>query len=163
MSDETEKVYHKLEEVICICKELKKAEPFDREVLPMIKSGSPDYYIDRTFISTFYFPHKATKANQNARIYRNPIYLTREYKEMIDRGQVKNQSELARKLGISRARVTQILKLLKLDSLIVQELEKLGNPLTSKIVTERILRPYVNKSTKEQKNLLNILKTLLPI
>ncbi len=38
---------------------------------------------------------------------------------MIDNGQVKNQSDLARKLGISKARVTQILSLLKLDSLII--------------------------------------------
>ena len=34
---------------------------------------------------------------------------------MIDNGQVNNQSDIARKLGISRARVTQILNLLKLD------------------------------------------------
>jgi len=65
---------------------------------------------------------------------------------MIDKGQVKNQSDLARKLGVSRARVTQILSLLKLDSLILQELEKLGNPLKSRIITERMLRSYVNKS-----------------
>ena len=38
--------------------------------------------------------------------YRNPIYLAREYKKMIDSGVVKNQAELARIKGISRARVT---------------------------------------------------------
>jgi len=100
------------------------------------------------------------KANQIIRIFRNPIYLAKEYKEMISSNQVKNQSELARKLGISRARITQILNLLKLDTLIIQELERLGDPLKSKIITERILRPYFNKSFKEQKELLNILKTL---
>jgi len=99
-------------------------------------SGSPDCSIDRTFISTFYFPHKVTKANQIARIYRNPIYLARKYKRMIDNGQVKNQADLARKLGISRVRIHQILNLLKLDSLVVQELEKLGDPLKARIVTE---------------------------
>ena len=77
---------------------------------------------------------------------------------MIDNGQVKNQSGLARKLGISRVRIHRILNLLKLDSLIIQELEKLGDPLKSKIITERMLRPYVNKSQQEQKVLLNILK-----
>ena len=77
---------------------------------------------------------------------------------MIDKRQVKNQSDLARKLGVSRARVTQILSLLKLDSLILQELEKLGDPLKSRIITERMLRSYVNKSQQEQKVLLNILK-----
>ena len=78
---------------------------------------------------------------------------------MIDTRKAKNQADLARIKGISKARVTQILDLLKLDSLIIQELEKLGEPLKSKIITERILRPYVNKSQQEQKVLLNILKT----
>jgi len=87
-------------------------------------SSSPDCSIDRTFTSTFYFPHKSTKINPIIHIYRNPICLAREYKRMIDSGQVKNQAELARKLGISRARVTQILSLLKLDSFIIQELDQ---------------------------------------
>ena len=126
-------------------------------------SGSPDWNIGRTFISTFHFPRKTMKANKIARIYRNPIYLAREYKEIIDNGQVKNQAELAKLNGVSRARVTQILNLLKLNSLIVQELEKLGDPLESKIITERMLRPFVNKSTKEQKELLYVLKTLFKV
>ena len=79
---------------------------------------------------------------------------------MIESGKVKNQSELAQLNGLSRARITQILDLLKLNSLIIQELEKLGDPLKLKIITERMLRPYVNKSPQEQKVLLNILKTL---
>ncbi len=82
---------------------------------------------------------------------------------MIDNGQVKNQSDLARKLGISRVRVHQMLNLLKLNPLIIQELEKLGDPLKSRIITERMLRPYINKSSKEQKVLLNILKTLFKV
>ena len=82
---------------------------------------------------------------------------------MIDNGQVKNQSNLARKLGISRARVTQILRLLKLNSIIIQELEKLGDSLKSKIIAERMLRPYVNKSPQEQKALLNVIKSLFKV
>jgi len=62
---------------------------------------------------------------------------------------VKNQSDLARKLGISRVRICQIINLLKLDALVIQELEKLGNSFKSRITTERMLRPYVNKSSKE--------------
>ena len=65
---------------------------------------------------------------------------------MIDNGQAKNQSYLARKLSISRVRIHQILSLLKLDSLIIQELENFGDLLKSKIITERKLGPYVNKS-----------------
>jgi len=47
---------------------------------------------------------------------------------MIDSAEVKHQSELARLKGISRARVTQILNLLKLNPIILQELEKPGDP-----------------------------------
>ncbi|GAH06546.1 unnamed protein product, partial [marine sediment metagenome] len=38
--------------------------------------------------------------------------------------------------------------------------EKLGDPLKSKLITERLLRPYVNKSFRGQKELLYIIKTL---
>ena len=136
---------------------IKTKKPFSYRPKGWLLSGSPDSNIDRTFTSTFHFPHKVTKANQIKHIYRNPIYLAREYKQMIDNGQVKNQSDLARKLGVSRVRIHQILSLLKLDTLIIQELEKFGDPLKSRIITERMLRPYVNKSFREQKELLYIL------
>ncbi len=119
-------------------------------------SGSPDCNIGRTFSSMFYFTHKAIKTNVIKRLYRNPIYVAKEYKKMIDSGEAKNRAELARIKGISRARVTQILRLLKLDSLIIQELEKLGDPLKSKIITEHMIRPYVNKSFREQKEILSL-------
>jgi len=82
---------------------------------------------------------------------------------MIDSGKVKNQAELARKLGISRARVTQILNLLKLKPATIQELEKLGDPLKSKIINERMLRSNVNKSSENQLKLLEFIETLFPI
>ena len=82
-------------------------------------SGSPNCNIDRTFLSAFYFPHQVKKTNQIKHVSRNLIYLVREYKKMIDNGQMKNQADLACKLGISRVRICQILNLLKLDSLIV--------------------------------------------
>ena len=82
---------------------------------------------------------------------------------MLDSEKAKNQAELARIKSISRARVTQILNLLKLNSLVIIELEKLGDPLKSKIITERMLRPYVNKSFRKQKELLYILKTLFKV
>ena len=109
-------------------------------------SGSPDCNIDRTFTSTFYFQIVLKKSSTPKKTYRNPIFLAREYKNMIESGEAKNQAELAKLKGISRARVTQIIRLLKLNPLIIQELEKLGDPLKSKIITVRMLRPYVNKS-----------------
>jgi len=109
-------------------------------------SGSPDCNIDRTFTSIFYFPQKVIKAIHTERIYRNPIYLAREYKQMIDNSQVKNQSDLARKLGISRARVTQILNLLKLNKSIIDNLEKIGDPMNIKVISERELRKIIHKN-----------------
>ena len=103
-------------------------------------SGSPDCSIDRTFTSTFYFPPKAMKANKIVRIYRNPIYLAREYKQMIESGKVRNQSELAQLKGISRARVTQILNLLKLDKNIIIKIEQIGDPMNKLLTSERNLR-----------------------
>jgi len=77
------------------------------------------------------------------KIYRNPVYLAKEYKQMIDSGEVKNQAELARIKGISRARVTQILNLLKLDKSIIDNLEKIGDPMDKKITSERELRKII--------------------
>ena len=80
------------------------------------------------------------------KIYRNPVYLAKEYKQMIDSGEVKNQAELARIKGISRARVTQILNLLKLDKSIIDNLEKNGDPMDKKVISERELRKNIIKN-----------------
>lgn len=80
----------------------------------MLLSGSPDCSINRTFIYQFYFQAAVKKSSTPKKTYRNAIYLAREYKKMIDLGEAKNQAELARTKGISRARVTQILNLIKL-------------------------------------------------
>ena len=106
----------------------------------MLLSGSPDCNIDRAFTSTFYFLRTTTKSNKAKSVYRNPIYIAKEYKGMIDSGKVKNQSELAKLIGITRARVTQILNLLKLDGSIIDNLEQIGDPMDQKIFNERKLR-----------------------
>jgi len=70
--------------------------------------------------------------------------LAKEYKKMLDSGEVKNQAELARIKGISRARVTQVLNLLKLDKSIMDNLEKIGNQIDRKVISERELRKIIN-------------------
>jgi hypothetical protein len=65
---------------------------------------------------------------------------------MIDSGKVKNQSELARIKGISRARVTQIINLLKLDKSIIDKLEQAGDPMDKKSISERALRKIIHQS-----------------
>jgi len=62
---------------------------------------------------------------------------------MIDNGQVKNQADLARKLSISRARVTQVLNLLKLNKDIIRQIEQIGDPMDKKVISERELRKNI--------------------
>ncbi len=47
---------------------------------------------------------------------------------MIDTGEVENQSDLARKLGVSRVRISQVLSILKLDGTIIVAIKQLGEP-----------------------------------
>jgi len=52
---------------------------------------------------------------REARIYKNPIKEALKYKGYLDREEVKTQADLAQKLGISRAKVTQMLNLMSLN------------------------------------------------
>ena len=74
---------------------------------------------------------------------------------MINTGQAKSEADLARKLGISRVRVNQIVSVLKLAPQIITQIERLGDPLLSRIVTERMLRSYVGQPFKKQEKLLH--------
>jgi len=65
---------------------------------------------------------------------------------MIDSGEAKNQTELARIKGISKARVTQILNILKLDKSIIYRLEQIGDPMDRKVISERELRKVIHQS-----------------
>ena len=73
---------------------------------------------------------------------------------MIDSGEVKSEAGLARKLGISRVRVNQIVRLLKLDSQIIKHIETLGDTLPSQMITERMLRPYIGLPFRKQERIL---------
>jgi len=59
---------------------------------------------------------------------------------MLQSGKVASRADLTRQLGLSRARVTQVLSLLTLAPEVVELIDRLGNPLPAPIVTERFLR-----------------------
>ncbi len=80
---------------------------------------------------------------------------------MLETGEAKSKSDIARKLGISRVRVWQYLRLLKLDISVIRIIEQLGDPLTKQAITERCLRSYLLKSPKEQRKLMMKLKQQL--
>lgn len=69
--------------------------------------------------------------------YRNPVALAQEWQSMLADGECASRAELARKLWVSRSRVTQVLGLLDLAPQVVAALAALGDPLPKPMVTER--------------------------
>jgi len=53
-----------------------------------------------------------------------------------------SRADLARKLGLSRARVTQMLNLLGLPEKLITEIEEMGDNWERRLMTERILRDW---------------------
>ena len=51
-----------------------------------------------------------------------------------------SRADLARKLGLSRARVTQMLNLIGLPEMLISEIEGMGDNWSRQLVTERQLR-----------------------
>ena len=75
----------------------------------------------------------------------NPVSSAREWRRsMEERGESK--AELARRLGVTRARVTQVLKVLDLDPAVLAFVERNPDPR----ITERALRSIVHRSPPEQ-------------
>ena len=128
-----------------------------------LKCGSPDWSKGRTFRVVFRFRQAAarprTATRKPAKVYRNPIFLAREWQQALDKNKVSSRAELARKLGVSRARVTQVLRLLELSPKVLCMVRALGDPLDYLIMTERQLRPVVRCKFRDQKRLI---KELLP-
>jgi len=84
--------------------------------------------------------------------YRNPIFRAKEYARMLESGQAKSESDLARKVGISRVRIWQYTSLLNLNASLVEAVESLGDPMPKRLITERQLRQML-KNPKEQEKL----------
>lgn len=79
------------------------------------------------------------------------MLVAQEWQQTLAPGGHASPAALARHLGVSRARVTQVLRLLSLSPEVQQELMALGDPLSSPYITERKLRPAVNLSPEEQR------------
>ena len=83
--------------------------------------------------------------------YINPIKVALHYNSMLKHGLVQSQADLARHLGVSRAKITQIMNLLKLAPDIQEfaiHLEETDERL--QILTERKLRPLVQLENSNQ-------------
>ena len=76
--------------------------------------------------------------------------MAREWQDALDRGTCSSRADLARELGVSRARVTQILGPLDLAPEVVHTVVGHGDPLPHPTVTERMLRPLLKLSVERQ-------------
>ena len=75
-----------------------------------------------------------------------------EWQALLESGQVHNQAEIARREGITRARVTQVMALLHLAPEIQQHILSMPDAVRRPAITERALRPIAQlKDTKEQR------------
>ena len=70
---------------------------------------------------------------------------------MIESGQARNESDLARQIGTSRVRVNHFISLLKLAPEVIEAVEKLGDPMPKRYITERRLRSIVKLPSEEQR------------
>jgi len=79
---------------------------------------------------------------QLVNIYENKhiIHQALLWQEMLDSGEMKSMAEIARENGLTRARVTQIMNLLKLPTKVQDFLVKLDNPKEIRKYSERKLR-----------------------
>lgn len=90
---------------------------------------------DRNVIYTIAPPNKPEKA-----MPASPVALALAFQQMLEDGEVNNQSHLARKVGLTRARVTQILNLLKLPDSVIRNLCSISEPKKIALFSERRLR-----------------------
>jgi hypothetical protein len=66
-----------------------------------------------------------------------------EWKTLLESGEVRNQAEIARREGITRARVTQIMAMLRLAPEIQARILSLPRTVPRPAISERALRPIV--------------------
>jgi len=69
------------------------------------------------------------------------LHKASEWQVLIASGQVKNQAEVARREGLTRSRVTQIMSLLRLAPEIRDYIDSLPPTVCRPVVSERALRP----------------------
>ena len=89
-----------------------------------------------------------TNKKKPKKTFRNPIIQAKEMQLEIEFHDM-TKAELARKLNISRPRITQMLNLLKLPEYLVEEIEAMGDNWERRVVTERMLRKTIRSEGLE--------------
>lgn len=78
------------------------------------------------------------------------VAMAEEFQRLLDAGEVRNRADLARRFRLTRARVTQLMKLLKLHPVILTYVKSLPPGTPTKMVTERGLRLLVGLPQSRQ-------------
>ena len=112
--------------------------------------GSPSTIKGRTFSCSFELPLREVERDP-PKLYPNPMVLAQTWQRQLDSGAVESRAALARKLGVSRAHVTQVLRLLTLAPQVKETVLALGDPIQGRIVGAHALRPLCKLSAKEQR------------
>jgi hypothetical protein len=82
-------------------------------------------------------PPKVLRKSRVVELLRKAI----EWQRQLNAGEVRSQADIADREGVSRARVTQIMGMLRLAPLIQEKIFTSPGTLHSRPVTERMLRP----------------------
>jgi len=121
--------------------------------------GSPSAIKGRTFACTFELPRREKKLAPPKQ-YPNPIVLAQGWQRRLDTGEAASRADLARKLGVSRAHVTQVLRLLNMAPQVKATILALGDPIQGKFIGLHTLRPLCNLSAREQQRKLKEILSL---
>lgn len=100
-------------------------------------------------------PHKAPQTPKVVEQLRT----AQEWRRQLDAGEVRNQAEIARREGITRARVTQVMGLLRLAPEIQELVLSMPDLIRRPSITERSLRPIAQlKDLAEQRKAITALR-----
>lgn len=67
-----------------------------------------------------------------------------DWRRQLDAGEVQNKAEIAQREGITRARVTQVMRLLRLAREFQEQILTMSKTIRKPEITERRLRPLIN-------------------
>ena len=122
--------------------------------LPVTKAGSLSGMEVKSFFTVvfdgFTCRTRTYKREERPRQYRNALAVAKEWRALMSESSL-TQADLARKLRVSRARVTQVLRLLDLDPKVAATIVALGDPLPRQVITERALRPFIDLPLDQQR------------
>lgn len=86
------------------------------------------------------------------------LAMAERFQGLLDAGEATNRADLARRFGLTRARVTQLMDLLKLHPTILAYARALPPGTPTRLITERGLRVLVRMPPRKQ---LTMAKTMV--